>query len=172
MARAHQKMARYFVACATLIRATHGYLTKKMEKIFFKLSVIDDYPPVSSESVWAEKISPTEMCIKNIPFYENEANLDDLVQVVPGQDGENIFQQIITPSGNSTIRIVFLEPVHTEINRVLETIVAIGCSWEGGSESFYSINVPEQTSLDDLVEFLVPESESGLLECEYGLVRQ
>lgn len=56
--------------------------------------------------------------------------------------------------------------------RILDAIIAMGCSWEGMSNSFYAIKIPEDASLDDLIEFLVPESESGLLECEYGLIRQ
>ncbi|KMN13040.1 hypothetical protein TU87_22935 [Pseudomonas weihenstephanensis] len=35
MARVHQEMARYFVACTTLIRATYGYLRGGNGKAIF-----------------------------------------------------------------------------------------------------------------------------------------
>lgn len=52
-----------------------------MEQIFFNLPVVDDYPPVSTESLWAEKLSSGNYKIKNIPFYSKDVSFGDVISV-------------------------------------------------------------------------------------------
>ena len=57
------------------------------------------------ESVWANK-EKNYYRIKNIPFFAPSIAYDDLISVE--KDGNELFfDNIIKPSGNSTIQIVF-----------------------------------------------------------------
>lgn len=143
-----------------------------MEKIFFKLIVTDDYPPVSSESVWAESVASESFIVKNIPFYSKDACLDDEILIKAGADGERYFDKVITSSGNSTIRIIFYDAGKSHISIVLEKLVDMGCTWEGMSENFFSVNIPLSVSLDEVIEYLSEGEDKELLDYEYGLLRQ
>lgn len=143
-----------------------------MEKIFFNLNVIDDYPPVSVESVWSEKLDGNIFKIKNIPFYTKEASLDDDVSVDRGVDGEWVFKGVVTASDNSTLRIVFFEVGEREVEKILEELVNVGCAWEGMGARFYSVNIPGKVNLDDVLLLLDGHAENGWLDYEYGMIRQ
>ena len=46
-----------------------------MKKLFLNLEVIDGYPPVSMESVWAEVTEEGHFKINNIPFIAKKSLL-------------------------------------------------------------------------------------------------
>lgn len=50
-----------------------------MKKLFLNLEVIDGYPPVSMESIWAEVTEEGYLKVNNIPFYSKEISLGDIV---------------------------------------------------------------------------------------------
>ena len=52
-----------------------------MKKLFLNLEVIDGYPPVSMESIWAEVTEEGYLKINNIPFYSKEVSFGDIVSV-------------------------------------------------------------------------------------------
>jgi hypothetical protein len=143
-----------------------------MEKVFFRLTVTDDYPPVSSESVWAESLLSGSFTVKNIPFYSKDACFDDEILARAGADGERYFERVITSSGNSTIRIIFFDVGKPHISIVLKKLVVIGCTWEGASEKFFSVNIPVSVSLDEVIEYLCEGEDNEWLDYEYGLLRQ
>lgn len=143
-----------------------------MEKVFFRLLVEDDYPPVSSESLWAERLSARSFIVKNIPFYTREVSLDDEISVRAGANGEYQFEKVIKDTGNSTLRIVFFDAGEPWISSVLAALADSGCTWEGMSKKFFSINVPADVSLDDILDALAEKAEKGWLDYESGMLRQ
>lgn len=143
-----------------------------MEKVFIELEVVDDYPPVGIESVWAERKGENIYKIKNIPFYSKEVCLDDEVNTSKGSDGEAVFVDVISDEGNSTVRIIFFGDDEGLSGMVMTEISDMGCSWEGMGKEFYSVNVPENVDFDDVAEYLERKSEAGVLDYEYGMVRQ
>ncbi|UXZ45556.1 DUF4265 domain-containing protein [Pseudomonas soli] len=143
-----------------------------MQKIHFPLVIVDDYPPVSSEGVWAEPLDDGTFRVDNIPFYSRDACLDDRVSAARGTDGEWLFQRVELDSGNSTLRIVFFDQGVPAIETVLEGLQNLGCGWEGMNRRFFSINVPATVSFDAVLERLDPLAEREWLDYEYGLIRQ
>ncbi|WP_194792165.1 DUF4265 domain-containing protein [Pseudomonas sp. UFMG81] len=143
-----------------------------MEKVFIELEVVDDYPPVGVESVWAEKVAENIYKIKNIPFYSKEVCIEDEVSTSKGSDGEAIFSGVISDEGNSTLRIIFFGDDEESSQLVLAEISTMGCSWEGMSKKFFSVNVPSNIDFDDVADYLERKSEAGVLDYEYGMVRQ
>jgi hypothetical protein len=151
-----------------------GFMKNSNEnvKIFLKLVCEDGYPPVSTESVWAKKISPGTYKIDNIPFYSKEVCLGDDIGAISGYDGEAIFQRIKKPSQNSTIRIIFFETKENCIKDIIDHLSELGCSWEGNGKRFFAINIPIEVDLDVVLNYINYFSEAGLLDYEYGLLRQ
>ncbi|ERO60757.1 hypothetical protein P308_12945 [Pseudomonas piscis] len=143
-----------------------------MDKIMLRLTVVDDYPPVSSEGVWAQLQPCGHYRIDNIPFYSRELCWGDEVQVRVADDGLKWFERVIRASTNSTLRLVFHEPGHDEAQQVLQHLVALGCSWEGLHRWFYALNVPAEVSLDQVLDYLHELGEQGWLDYEHGVLRQ
>ena len=49
-----------------------------MKKLYLNLEVIDGYPPVSMENIWAEVTEEGYLKVNNIPFYSKEISLGDI----------------------------------------------------------------------------------------------
>ncbi|WP_347554686.1 DUF4265 domain-containing protein [Robbsia sp. KACC 23696] len=143
-----------------------------MQKVFFTLDVVDDYPPVSVESLWSEKLPSGFFKVKNIPFYTKQASFDDEVHTVVGVDGELVFDRIAQPSMNSTVRLIIFDEAISQIKLIQDTLVQMGCAWEGLSKKFLSVNVPCETNLDNVLVFLDKASDDGWLDYEFGMIRQ
>ncbi|AGZ36168.1 DUF4265 domain-containing protein [Pseudomonas sp. SWI6] len=143
-----------------------------MEKVFISLNVVDGYPPVGVESVWAEKKDGNLYRIKNIPFYSKEVCFEDEVSTSKGSDGEAVFVAVVADEGNSTIRIIFFDGDESVPGLIMAEISNMGCSWEGMSKKFFSVNVPREVDFDEVVKYLEVKSEEGWLDYEYGKVRQ
>ncbi|AZL73638.1 DUF4265 domain-containing protein [Pseudomonas oryziphila] len=143
-----------------------------MEKIFIELEIVDDYPPVGVESVWAEKIDENTYKIKNIPFYSKDICLDDEISTSRGNNGEAVFTDVIGDEGNSTIRIIFFGDNEDLSELVMAEISSMGCSWEGMSKKFFSVNIPANVDFDAISGYLEKKSEAGILDYDYGMVRQ
>jgi len=79
----------------------------KMKKLFLNLEVIDGYPPVSMESIWAEVTEEGYFKINNIPFYSKEVSFGDIVSVIQTEENYLLYDKTIIHSKNSTLRIVF-----------------------------------------------------------------
>ncbi|MFJ4347442.1 DUF4265 domain-containing protein [Pseudomonas sp. NPDC089401] len=143
-----------------------------MEKVYIELKVVDGYPPVRVESVWAEKVAENVYKVSNIPFYSKQVCLDDEVRTSRGIDGEAVFVGIESDEGNSTVRIIFFGDNESLSLLILADLSGMGCSWEGLSKKFFSVNVPENIDFEQIVGYLEKKSEAGVLDYEYGMVRQ
>lgn len=103
------------------------------------------------ESVWATKQGDYYR-INNIPFLASNIALDDLVSVELDEGGL-YFDQIIKPSGHSTIQmIIFKEQDVLAIGKELEVL---GCTWEGSHiKTLIAIDVPKETSYSFIKQYL------------------
>lgn len=143
-----------------------------MQKIVFQLEVIDDYPPVSAERMWAEPLPDGTYRVRNIPFYSHEVCLDDEVSVTRCTEGTLRFEAVVKPSGNSTVRVIFMQSGYAGMPAVLDAVTALGCTWEGCSTHFVALNIAPTVSLDAVLALLDVQFEQGCLDYESGLLRQ
>ncbi|NML35507.1 DUF4265 domain-containing protein [Paraburkholderia antibiotica] len=143
-----------------------------MKKILFKLDVVEGYPPVSMESVWSEPVASDLFKVRNIPFYTKDVSLDDEVAVDVGKDGELLFKEVVRPSDNSTLRVVVFDEGVNKIEAIQETLVRLGCAWEGMGTRLFSVNVPRAINLDDVLAVLEEYTRDGWADYEYGMIRQ
>lgn len=143
-----------------------------MEKIFFHLTVMDGYPPVSTESLWAQKTQEGYFKIDNIPFYSKEVSLGDIVSAQK-KNGDGLrYEKTIRHSRNSTLRILFFNESETFQAGVLNSLIERGCEWEAFNKNFYAVNIPIQINIEDIYELLDKLLISHDLEYETGYLAQ
>ncbi|OIH22516.1 DUF4265 domain-containing protein, partial [Acinetobacter baumannii] len=99
--------------------------------------------------------------IRSIPLFAPNLAFDDLIQVEI-DDKTLYFDDLIKPSNNSTLRIVFFNNDIKCIEKILTTLESYLCDWEGfESRHYYTINIPKKVDyalikkyLDDRKDFL------------------
>lgn len=143
-----------------------------MVKVYFRLTQDDDdYPPVSTESVWATPgPKPGEYILNNIPFFVREATIGDIVTATD-EDGVRWFDALVCRSSNSLLRAVLF--IEDQMERVALHLTRMGCSVEYmKTYKLLAINVPENVRLTSIQEFLGKEATSGTLDYEEPILRQ
>lgn len=140
-----------------------------MKKIFFKLVVEDDYPPVSEESIWGVELNNNFFKINNIPFYTKDVSFGDTVSVV--QNNENLYyEKTIKSSGNSTIRVIFFD--EEKVEECIKYIEKMGCEYEKFSSTFLSLNIPITLNIEVVLNYLEYLSAKEIADYEYGKISQ
>ena len=113
------------------------------------------------ETLFAFSLGQDRYKIDNCPFYAYYISLHDIVHA-PFDDGEGFatFQEVVSKSGNRTVRVIFDPPVEPG-NRSAETLnalAALGCGYEGANPKYFAVNVPPQVELQ-AVQALLMERE-------------
>lgn len=160
-------MGKYFVELVIYKKVTNKEIT--MEKIYFKLPIENDYPPVSEESVWGEEVEKQSFQIKNIPFYTKEVSFNDIVSVIE-KDGVFYYKKMIKSSGNSTVRVIFFND--EKIEEYISHIEKMGCDYEKFSSNFLAINIPITTNIEVVLNYLEYLSSKEIADYEYGKITQ
>ncbi|QCR21466.1 DUF4265 domain-containing protein [Pontibacter sp. SGAir0037] len=126
-----------------------------MKKIIFKFwnDILDeDYV----ERVWAEPIDEEKghYKIDNIPYFVTSYSDGDVVRV-ENEFEELVVKELIKPSGNTTINIIFFECANKQ--GVLDKLTSFGCEYEGMENfitGYYSVNVPEAVDYKPIYKLL------------------
>src|SRR5262249_43231195 len=131
----------------------------------------DGYPPVSAESVWAVPTGqPFEYRLDNVPFFARQATDHDVV-LAKMEDGVLWFDRMVTPSGNSLLRVVFFRP--DKVQEVREALKHLGCSTEwDGAHNLVSVSVPPDVKLEAVQAFLADRASAGHIDYEEAILRQ
>lgn len=142
---------------------------RKSCKIIFKLTQDDDgYPPVGYESVWAIPLGDGQFKIDNIPFFTCDATLGDVVSAYE-ERGELKFATTITSSGNSLLRVIYVEG--SDIEQIRADLRGLGCSTEWDEiHRLVSVNVPPEVALSRIRNFLDSGLERGISDYEEAIV--
>ena len=143
-----------------------------MKKVSFNLEVIDGYPPVSMESIWAEVTEEGYFKINNIPFYSKEISLSDIVSVIQKKENYLLYDKTIINSKNSTLRIVFFNENRKFKDNILTKLIDLGCGSEAFNVNFYAINIPIQVDIEEMYLFLDEFVETDDLDYDTGYLAQ
>ena len=78
-----------------------------------------------------------------------EATVEDKI-------GFPIFQKVVAKSGHRTVWVIFDPPARDSnvSQQTLDEIVALGCSYEGANPSYIAVDIPPETNLPSVCEFL------------------
>jgi hypothetical protein len=125
-------------------------------KVLFR--VPEDDGSAQVETLWATSLGNDEYRLDNSPFYAYSVSWEDVVFApFDPAEGRATFQQVVKKSGNRTVRVIFDPPVQdgNESDQVLQGLVGLGCSYEGASRGYMSINIPPPVDLSAVRQYLV-----------------
>ncbi len=110
------------------------------------------------ETVWAEKLGRSRYRLLNIPAFKVGISYEDIFEAKPSRaySGRLCLTRVLEKSGNRTVRVLFDQPVETSefTMSAIETLSDLGCQISGGSGVFFTLNLPPDCSLDDVLAFL------------------
>lgn len=138
------------------------------------IDYLDKNNELSKELIWGEMYKTDQYFVRSIPFFAPNLSFDDLIQVEI--DDETLyFDDLIKPSNNSTLRIIFFNNDIKCIEEILTTLESYLCGWEGFEGGlYYAINIPKKVDyalikkyLDNRKDFLDYE-ESCLSDKHLG----
>ena len=117
-----------------------------------------------TETPWASRIKSDDdlFRLENSPFYAYGVSYEDVIEAKPlgprVADGVPMYEfvRVVRRSGNRTVRFNFGDDkADTPVGRrVLDEIVALGCSYEGMFDITMSVTVPADVDLQDVATYL------------------
>ena len=137
-------------------------LSPAMPSDVVKVALTDDEGRV--ETLWATPIGGYLYRLENIPFYAFGVSWNDVVEAPLDEDERPAFRRVVEKSGNRTVRIMLEDVRAPEAKPRLEGLLKFGCGYEGHPPRLLAINVPPETSLDDVAGYL---AEAGI-DWEYA----
>ncbi|QSX79367.1 DUF4265 domain-containing protein [Agrilutibacter solisilvae] len=123
-----------------------------------KVAFTDDQGDV--ETLWAFDLGDGRYKLDSTPWYQYGVSYQDIVLAVD-RDGQLHFDRVIIKSGYRTLRVRSNNAVPQSL---LDSVVALGCKYEGANPAFVGIDVPANVELSTAADLLIA---SGL-EWEYA----
>ena len=144
----------------------------KDEKILIAIELsesLQEAYDISTESLWFLKERENYRLI-NIPFFIEGISMEDLISFKKKTDEICEIESIVKNSGNSTIWVTLNDD--SKGKEILEKMHNLGCGYEGGViDNYYTVNVPEKVSIDDIDEILIEAEENEILMCYDSSIR-
>lgn len=143
-------------------------ISKPHVKILVHTKSVDGYPPEEWEGLWALPVGDDLFKIDNIPFYAKNLSCDDIIEATRQED-EYVFKRVVTPSENSTVRVVLFDLANEE--KLRADLTNLGCSIEGtGTPGMLAVNIPKM-AVERVINFLEEEFAEEKLDFEEGALR-
>jgi hypothetical protein len=130
-----------------------------LEPELVKIAFVGDDGGV--ETLWAFDIGNGSYKLDSTPWFQYGVSYQDVVKAEITSDGPLTFTGVVQKSGNRTLRVVLDTNATKEFT---DSIIALGCSFEGANPKFLAIDVPPEVALDTVVSYL---SDRGV-NWEYG----
>lgn len=103
------------------------------------------------ESLWAEKVGKYYRVL-NTPFFISNIAYHDIISVEM-DEGELYFDNLIKPSGHSTIQMIIFNA--DKVDQIGAELVNMGCDWEGSHlKGYISIDVPANIAYRKIEQYL------------------
>jgi len=109
------------------------------------------------ETLWAYSLGDDKYKLDNSPFYAYSVSWEDIVYApYDPVEARPTFQRIVTKSGNRTIRVLLDSPIedNNASYEIAQGLLHLGCSYEGATRSYLSVNIPPNTQLEDVRQYL------------------
>lgn len=141
---------------------------KEFVKVVFRLEIDEDgYPPVSTETLWAQK-EGDGFRLDNTPFFARGVALGDIVHAVP-VDGMLEYKWVIKRSGRGTVRVIMFEEAETEKTR--EEFRKLGCPSElSHIPGLFAVDIPPMDDYSAVRNFLDQGFQKRQFDYEEGWV--
>lgn len=142
----------------------------KKKKIKVIIEVVDEDDKVIKESLWAQDLGSNMCQLDNIPFYAFRYSTDDIVKVENISDQMYVIE-LINPSGNSTVRLLF----ETEeiLLRTREILKSMALESESSlSAKLLAVNIPKSRNYQEIKKFLQKGEVDGVWEYEEACISE
>jgi hypothetical protein len=142
---------------------SHSTAGQDEAKIFFRLDVEDDWPPIAVESMWAERLGDGLFRLDNVPLFAEDANADDIIRAEIGDQGVLEFQERVESDGQTTVRVIAASEV---VEAVLEFLLKNGAEYETSPYEdigYFSVSVPPDADWAKVEAYLSNLEDSGVL---------
>ena len=136
-------------------------------KIYFRLDPADDQG-MESESLWAEPLAPGEFRVKNSPFFVFGISAGDVVSAELAGDHLE-FRSIIAPGGHSTYRVYLASSLlitDADVQEFWQPISALGATYENANGSFFAVDIPPGSNIEEIYRLLEAGEEAAIWEFE------
>lgn len=113
---------------------------------------------VDVETLWASPVGGDLYKIDNSPFYAYSVSLGDTVEAPWSEEhGFPVFRRVVEKSGYRTVRVILDPPAENDnkSQKLLEEIVALGCSYEGATRTYITVDIPKEVDLWKVRDFLI-----------------
>ena len=126
---------------------------ESLSKILFRIPSSNGSSDV--ETLWASPIGNDLYELENSPFFAYSVSWQDIVYAPFNSDEQlPVFDSVNTKNGHRTVRI-FFEQDANEDNPVLIALNNAGCTYEGASRKYFSIDIPPEIIIEEVVQLLV-----------------
>lgn len=130
------------------------------EKIILVYKDIEDN--IAEETIWAMLLDNGYYKIDNIPFFAPNLAYEDIISV-ENDNGVLYFDDIIKPSGHSTVQVIFFD--EEKSNNVVQNLEKLGCRWESMKEQpYYAIDIGSNIDYNIVKDYLDSEYDKGVLD--------
>jgi hypothetical protein len=138
-------------------------------RLHFTFAIVDGWPPVAGETVWATELDLDRFIVDNIPFFAIGIALNDVVEAKADDQGGLEFVRKISSGGHSTIRVIAKESLHSKLKAQLREL---GCGMESGVfPTHFAVDVPPETDLVAVLSLCKRWLANGIAEYETGCLQ-
>lgn len=136
-----------------------GTTNNPTAKVLFRIVQKDG--SVDIETLWAYDLGEDRYMLDNSPFYAYGISWHDVVHA-PYDPDESFaaYKQIISKSGNRTLRIVFDTALvdGNATHAVLQDLIGFGCSYVGANNIYFSVNIPSEIKFETITKYLTEKN--------------
>ncbi len=109
------------------------------------------------ETPWVVDLGDGRYRMENCPFYFYGIAAGDIIGAeYSEEEGQLVFTHVLEKSGNKLVRIIFENPENEEgpEKQHLDSLVAMGCSYEGANPKYICIDIPKSVELSMVCQYL------------------
>lgn len=122
------------------------------------------------EWLWAEPLGSGRYRVESTPFFAYGLSHGDVVRA--REEGATArFSDVERKSGHRTLRVALdldLEVEHAPAQRILEDLLALGCTYEAMPPKIVALDVPPEVDVTGVVARLQTQRRDGVLVWEWA----
>jgi hypothetical protein len=132
------------------------------------LDIIDDWPDVEVEGMWAVPLGGDRYKVDNIPFHATGVSDQDVVSAGALEEPGIWFREVLEPSEFSTVRIAVTDSADKEAAR--KHFKTLGADSEGFRSSMFALSIP-RSALEKVMSEIEAGEASDRWDWEEGVIR-
>jgi hypothetical protein len=114
-------------------------------------------PDGDVETLWATSMGEDRYRLDNSPFFAYSVSWLDIVEAHLDEIGQLSMTRVVEKSGHRTVRVVLEAPAAS--SALLDQLNAIGCTYEGANQRYFSVDIPPGVHLDQVTALLIQSGE-------------